>query len=118
MKPNIISLILIAAALLPNFAYAGTDRISASSEGGRYCNLATTTVVIADMDKKADPMEDAVNAMVDSTDDPVLASYYSDLYHAPAPFKAMEFVWAPDAYEEAVHIALLDPATPEARLIC
>lgn len=118
MKPNIISLILIAAALLPNFAYAGTDRISASSEGDQYCNRAATTVVIASMDKKANPTEDAVNAMVDSTDDPVLASYYRDLYHAPDTFKAMSFVWAPDAYEEAVHIALFAPAMSEARLIC
>lgn len=117
MKPNIISLILIAAALLPTFAYAG-DRISASPEGGLYCNRAATTVVIAAMDKKADPMEDAVNAMVDSTDDPVLASYYRDLYYAPAPYKAMKFVWAPDAYEEAVHIALFSPTKLEARAIC
>lgn len=118
MKPNITFLTLIAAALLPTFAYASADRISASFESGQYCNRAVTTEMIATMDNKADPVEDAVNAMVNSTDDPVLASYYRDLYHAPDPLKAMKFAWAPDAYEEAVRIALFGPATPEARLIC
>lgn len=104
-------LTLIAATLLlPTFAYAGMDRISTGFESGAHC--VVTTELTAMIDKKPDAIEDEINAIVNSTDDPVLASYYRDLYHAPAPSRSMKFVWAPDAYEQAVHVAVL------AREIC
>jgi len=118
MKPNKIFLTLIAAALLPAFAYAGTDMISASSERGPHCNLATTTVVVANMDKKADPLEEAVNAAVNSTSDPVLASYYRDLYRAPASFKTVQFVRMADPYADSISMALYGLTEPDSRLVC
>lgn len=118
MKPNKIFLTLIAAALLPAFAYAGTDMISASSERGPHCNLVTTTIVVANMDKKADPLEEAVNAALNSTADPVLASYYRDLYRAPASFKTVRFVRTPDPYVDAISMALYGSIEPDSRLVC
>lgn len=127
MKLNIISLTLIAAALLPNFAYAhpgahsGTEMTSAemiSAERGPHCDLATTTVTIAGMDKKADPMEDAVNEAVNSTADPVLSSYYRDLYFAPIQHRTVEFVRMPDPYVDAISLALYGSVEPDSRQVC
>lgn len=134
MKPNIISLLLVAAALLPNFAYAhpgtdhpGTGMTSAemasaeemiSAERGPHCNLATATVVIAGMDKKDDPIEEAVNHAVNSTADPVLASYFRDLYLAPIQHRTMTFVRTPDPYVDALSLALRGSVEPDSRLAC
>lgn len=117
-KLNKTFLTLIAAALLPTFAYAGTDMISTSSERGPHCNFATTAVVVANMDKKADPLQEIVDAAVNSTADPVLASYYRDLYRAPASFRTVQFVRTPDPYADAINIALYGLTEPDARLVC
>lgn len=114
MKLYKIFLISIAAALLPCFSYADTDNISASFERGLHCDLTTTTVVIADKGKKADPMKAAIDAMVNSTTDPVLASYYRDLYREDS-FPTEQFVRAPDPYADAVNLALYGWVEP---LVC
>lgn len=111
-------LTLIAAALLPTCAYAGTDIISASFERGLPCNLYTTTVVIADVVKESDPMEAEINAAIKGTDDPVLASYYRDLYRAPNPQRIMQFVSMPDPYLDAVNAALYGSTDPNSRMAC
>jgi len=127
MKLNITFLTLIAAALLPNFAYAhpsahsDTEMTSAemiSAERGPHCDLATTTVTMADMAKKTDPMEKAVNEAVNSTDDPVLASYYRDLYLAPIQHRTVEFVRMPDPYVDAISLALYGSVEPDSRRVC
>lgn len=118
MKPTKIFLILIAAALLPNISYAGTDNISASFERGLHCKLTVTTVVIADMGKKADPMEAAVSDMVDSTTDSVLASYYRDLYRESPSFPTEQFIRTADPYVDAITLAMYDEIEPEPRLVC
>jgi len=116
MKLFTASLTLIAAALLPTFAYASTEMISA--ERGPHCNLATTTVVIVTDDKKSDPYEEAVVAAVNSTADPVLASYYRDLYY-PSPASATEtFVRTPDPYVDAISMALYGSVQPDSQRVC
>lgn len=116
MKHTITSLTLIAAALLPASAYAGAETMS--GKRGSHCLTDIKTVMIVDMNKQADAMEEAVNAMVRSTDDPVLASYYRDLYRAPTSFKTVQFVRAPDPIVDAIAIALYGSAQPGSRLVC
>lgn len=110
MKLNKSALTLIAATLLPASVYAGTDAVNTSFERGMlYCEAVTSTTVIPSeeiMSKKADPLEDEINAAVNSTSDPVLASYYRDLYRAPTVSKTEEFVRAPDPLVDAISIAL------------
>lgn len=120
MKPNLnkMFLTMVAAASLPTCAYAGTEMISAGFERSVHCNLSTTTVVIVDTVKEFDPMEAAVKVAVNSTDDPVLASYYRDLYRAPTSKKTMKFVRKPDPYVDAISIALYGSAEPDSRLVC
>ena len=116
MKLFTASLTLIAAALLPTFASASTEMMSA--ERGPHCNLATTTVVIVTADKKSDPYEEAVVAAMNSTSDPVLASYYRDLYY-PSPASATEtFVRTPDPYVDAISMALYGSVEPDSQRVC
>ena len=110
MKLNNISLTLIAAALLPTFAFADMDTIST---GGSHCNRAAITTTVAAAESKADPMEVAVNNLVNSTDDPVLASYYRDLYTAPIQREAIDFVRVPDPYVDALSMAFYGSAEPD-----
>ncbi|WP_435626477.1 hypothetical protein [Candidatus Ferrigenium straubiae] len=111
MKPNKLIATLIAAALLPASVYVSADEITTGFERGMYrgmyCGPSASTVVITqEAAAKTDPMEEEVNALVNSTSDPVLASYYRDLYRAPAAFEAAEFVRTPDPYMDAISIAL------------
>ncbi len=114
MKTAITLLTLAAAAMLPNLSFAGTDRISA--QPGHYCDVVTNTIVIGDI--KPDPMEQKVDALVASTNDPVLQSYYRDLYRADASFPTEQFVTRPDPYVEAITLALYGSVEPDARLVC
>lgn len=119
MKLYLTLLALIAAALLPTSAYADAARMPMiSAERGPHCTSATTTVMIVAMNMKPDPMEEAVNAAIDSTTDPVLASYYRDLYRAPASYKTVEFVRMTDPYTEAITVALYGSTEPASRLLC
>ena len=118
MNPIKAFLILIAAALLPNVANASMDSISADSKLSSHCELVTKTVAIPGQHKKFDPMEKEINAMLSSTSDPVLASYYRDLYRASATSRTEWFVRSVDPYADAVNIALHGPIDPKARQAC
>ena len=56
--------------------------------------------------------------MVNSTTDPVLASYYRDLYSESAAFPTEQFVRAPDPYVDAITLALYGSVEPDSRLVC
>lgn len=114
MKFALTSLTLIAAASLPAFAGAETM----SRERGPHCNSATATVVIVDMNKKTDPLEEAFNTVVNNTSDPVLASYYRDLYRAPASYRTVRSVRTSDPLVDAISIALYGSVEPASRLVC
>ena len=111
-------LILIAAALLPNVANAAMDSISADSKLSAHCDLVTNTVVITGQNKQFDPIEKEINAMLSSTNDSVLASYYRDLYRASATFHNEWFVRSADPYADAVNTALHGPIDLKARQAC
>ena len=110
MKPNKLIATLIAAALLPASVYASADEITTGFERGMYrgmyCEPSASVVITLEAAAKTDPMENEVNALVNGTSDPVLASYYRDLYRAPAAFETVEFVRTPDPYMDAISIAL------------
>ena len=110
-KLTITLLTLIATALLPTFAYATSEM--AFAERGSHCNVATTAIVISAM--KADPMEQAVEKAVNSTTDPILASYYRDLYRASPTSSTELFVRSPDPYADAVNLALFGWSEPDSR---
>lgn len=114
MKFTITSLTLIAAALLP--ASAGAETMS--RERGSHCLTDIKTVMIVDINRQADAMEEAVNAMVNGTDDPVLASFYRDLYRAPASYATVRSVRTSDPLVDAISIALYGSAEPDSRLVC
>lgn len=118
MKLNKTFWTLIAAiAFLPALACADTEKMTAISDSGvAHCEYATTLSVIAN--DMADPMEKAVNALVRSTDDPVLASYYRDLYRADTVQATVQFVRVPDPYTDAIVHALYGSAYVEPRAFC
>ncbi len=109
-----IALLILAAATLPTLSYASTEMISA--ERGHYCDVVTNTVVIGQA--KPDPMQQKVDALVASTNDPVLQSYYRDLYRADPTFPTEQFITRPDPYVEAITLALYGSVEPDARLVC
>lgn len=109
---------LIAAALLPTLAYAGLDTIS-GFERGVYCNLATTTTTTVVIEEsKPDPYEMAVVEAMNSTADPVLASYYRDLYYPSPSSETQTFVRTPDPYVDAISLALYGSVEPDSRRVC
>lgn len=116
MKFAITSLTLIAAASLPAFSYAETESMSA--ERGPHCVLSVATETNNNWEPKSDPMEVAVNELVESTADPVLASYYRDLYMAPVLHDTVTFVRTPDPYVDALSLAFYGTVEPDSRLVC
>lgn len=81
MKLNKFALTLTAAALLPTFAFAGTDEVAASFERDLHREPATSqTMLIA---READPLVDAIYTALYSTTDQVLASFERDLNREP-----------------------------------
>lgn len=108
-KTVLTSFIVIFAALVPTFSYADAERAAP-------CNVetATTAAVVADKDK-TDAMEDRVNELVNSTEDPILASYYRDLYNAPASLSSVTFVRVPDPYVDALSKAFYGAVEPDSQ---
>lgn len=80
MKLNKLALTLIAASLIPTFAYADTDTVAASFERDLNREPVTTTVMVAG---NADPLADIFNAALYGKTDQVLASFERDMYHEP-----------------------------------
>lgn len=116
MKTNKSILALIVAALLPAFAYAGTDAVTTSFERGLlFCEPVSSTMsgMEAAIPKKSDPIEDEVNALVNSTSDPVLASYYRDLYRAPFAFdEGVRLARENDPIEDEINMAVNSTGDP------
>lgn len=118
MKSNKIILALIAAALLPTFAYAGTDMVSAGLESDLVCKYVTATKSTPDMNKVDDPVEGEITAWVNSTNDPILASYYRDMRFPPISYTTVKFTATPDPYLDALILAFYGPAELEEQKIC
>ena len=122
MKLNKLSLALalIAAAFLPTYSCAELDTISisASFERGLHCNLSTITSTVVIAGTNSDPMEKEINALVNSTTDPVLASYYRDLYRGSPSPQTVQFARVPDPYVDAITLALYGWVQPDSRRVC
>lgn len=79
MKLKKFVLTLTAAALLPAFAYAGTDPVTASFER----DMVREPVEIASVAGNLDAFTTEFYIALNGTDDPVLASFDRDMYRAP-----------------------------------
>jgi len=80
MKLRNFALTLTSAALLPAFAYAGTDAVVASFE--RDLNRDPVTIATVVAQAGADPL-DSINNTLNQGTDAVAASFERDLYHDP-----------------------------------
>lgn len=74
-----LTLALLAAALLPTFAYAGTDPVTDSFER----DLHRVTFSSAAMAGEPDSLTVEFNSVLYGTTDAVLASFERDLYREP-----------------------------------
>ena len=101
MKLNKIVLTLTAAALLPTFAYAGTDAVATSFERDLYRDPVNSAAMIAG---EADPLTVEFNAALYGKVDPVLASFERDLYRDPVNSAAV--IAGEDPLAVAFHAAL------------
>jgi len=101
MKLNKIVLTLTAAALLPTFAYAGTDAVATSFERDLYRDPINSAAMIAG---EADPLTVEFNAALYGKADPVLASFERDLYRDPVNSAAV--IAGEDPLAVAFHAAL------------
>ncbi len=80
MKLNKSALTIIAAALLPAFAHAGTDAVATSFERDLYREPVNFAVGPGGA---ADPLAGLFYAALNGTNDPVLASFERDMYREP-----------------------------------
>lgn len=104
MKLNKFALTLTVAALLPNFAYAGTDEVVARFE--RDLQHTPSSIQTVPLDRAADPLVDAISVALHGTTDEVLASFERDLYRT---FDAPQNVLAASAADplvDAISVAL------------
>lgn len=117
MKLNKFALTLTAAALLPTFAYAGTDEVVASFERDLQRVPVNYTVAVAG---EADPLAGIFNAALYGTADQVLASFERDLYREPTTSSAVivgevdplvaavnAVLWS-EMVKPTVHVAIAD----------
>jgi len=86
MKLNKFALTLTAAALLPTFAYAGTDEVVASFERDLHRGAGIESPMIAQAE--ADPL-DIINSILNREPDAVVASFDRDLYREPTTVAAV-----------------------------
>ncbi|OGS95216.1 MAG: hypothetical protein A3G79_00845 [Gallionellales bacterium RIFCSPLOWO2_12_FULL_57_18] len=103
MKLNKLVLTLTAAALLPTFAYAGTDAVVASFERDLHRGVTVESLAVAKAE--ADPL-DIVNNILNKEEDAVVASFERDLYRAPAATQTVLAAKAADPLVEAISLAL------------
>lgn len=80
MKLNKFALTLTAVALLPTFAYAGTDEVVASFERDLHRGAGIELPMIAQAE--ADPL-DIINSILNREPDAIVASFDRDLYREP-----------------------------------
>ena len=86
MKLNKLVLTLTAAALLPTFAYAGTDAVVASFERDLHRGVTVESLAVAKAE--ADPL-DIINSILNREPDAVVASFDRDLYREPTTVAAV-----------------------------
>ncbi|MDO8261975.1 MAG: hypothetical protein Q7T21_01990 [Gallionella sp.] len=103
MKLNKFALTLTVAALLPNFAYAGTDAVVASFERDLQREPVQSAAAIAG---EADPLVAAFNVALHGTTDQVLASFERDLNRAPAATDAVMIAGEVDPIAAAFNAVL------------
>jgi len=102
MKLNKFALTLTVAALLPNFAHAGTDEVVASFERDMQRGATVESLKVAE----AAPLVNAIGVTVYGTTDEVLASFERDLYHAPVASQNVLAARAADPLVDAISAAL------------
>lgn len=106
MKLNKLALTLIAAALLPAFAYAGTDGVATSFERDMQREPISSAAVITG---EPDPLVGIFNAALYGTTDPVLASFERDMNHEQV---VSQFVSAADPLADLFYAALYGTTDP------
>lgn len=100
MKLNKFVLVLIAATLLPTFAYAGADAVLASFERDSARESVKATAVTGEPDVLTVEFYAALNG----TADPVLASFERDM--AREPVKTVAVAGEQDALTTDFYVAL------------
>ncbi|MBI5658902.1 MAG: hypothetical protein HZC43_04980 [Nitrosomonadales bacterium] len=106
MKLNKFALTLIAAALLPTFANAGSDAVVTSFERGLLDGATIVTAAVAE----ADPL-DNFYSILNTKVDAVAASFERDLYRDPIPATTM-IAGAADPLADIFNAALHGTADP------
>ncbi|HUW25446.1 MAG TPA: hypothetical protein VMW07_02850 [Gallionella sp.] len=102
-KLNKFALTLTAAALLPTFAYAGTDEVAASFERDLY--REPTTITVAAVASEADPL-DIINSTLNKEPDAVFASFERSIYHKPTTFSVVAATTEVDPLVVAINAVL------------
>lgn len=105
MKLNKLALTLTAAALLPTFAFAGTDQVAASFERDLQRGLNIESVSVAKTGT-IDPLVYAIDVALNGHADQVLASFERDLSRAPTLSPAVLVAQAADPLVDAINVAL------------
>jgi hypothetical protein len=104
MKPNKFTLTLIAAALLPTFAFAATDEVVASFERDLQRGVTVETPMVANAG--TDPLVDAISTALYREEDAVVASFNRGLYGAASTIQTVENDSAADPLVDAISVAL------------
>lgn len=104
MKLNKLALTLTAAALLPTFAFAGTDQVAASFERDLQRGMNIEAVAVAKTDV-VDPLVKAISVALNGSDQ-VLASFERDLHRDPTITPTVLIAQATDPLVYAINVAL------------
>ncbi|MFA5370466.1 MAG: hypothetical protein WC298_00655 [Sideroxydans sp.] len=105
MKLNKFALTLTAAALLPTFAFAGTDQVAASFERDLQRGMSIESVAVAKTET-SDPLVNAINVALNGSSDQVLVSFERDLHRDPTITPAILVAKAADPLVNAIDVAL------------
>lgn len=104
MKLNKFTLTLIAAALLPTFAFAATDEVVASFERDLQRGVTVETPMVANAG--TDPLVNAISTALYREEDAVVASFNRGLYGAATAIQTAEN--APTVQSEGAADPLVD----------
>ena len=107
MKLNKFALTLTAVALLPTFAFAGTDAVVASFERDLY---REPVMVAAAFTGETDSLAELFDTALNGTTDQVIVSFERDLYREPANF-AIAVAGENDSLVDMFNIALSGEAS-------
>lgn len=109
MKLNKFALTLTAAALLPTFAFAGTDQVAASFERDLQRGQSIESVSVAKTGM-IDPLVYAIDVALNCHADQVLASFERDLYRVPTASGVALAGAEVDPLTAAINVALWSEA--------